>query len=123
MAERIESNNNASNPPNIPQSGILAGELNGELERSGYICITKLIKHIMSKSNKVYHGTQEENQFLIFHDHLSTFYEKEAQKYLEAKEYRPRLVRANGNVNQEFPLCFELSVTADSSEICRGLDC
>jgi hypothetical protein len=46
--------------------------------------ITDLMDHIIAEGNRVYKGTKREDTWLIFHDHLKIWWEKESQEYLKS---------------------------------------
>ena len=41
-----------------------------------------MMRHVVEASKKIYEGTQYQNSFMIFHDALSAWWEKEAQEFL-----------------------------------------
>ena len=50
-------------------------------------CVTELIDHMIRETAAAYNGTDREADFLIYHDALSVFTEKEAQDYIKS-QYR-----------------------------------
>ena len=56
------------------------------------INVTEIMKHVVEESNKVYAGTTAHNQFFIFHDGLSQWWEPGAQAYLRDVLKFPLLV-------------------------------
>eukprot|EP00732_Lithocolla_globosa_P000603 Lithocolla_globosa_v1_NODE_207_length_5169_cov_7.885329.p3 type:complete len:201 gc:universal NODE_207_length_5169_cov_7.885329:2147-2749(+) len=58
---------------------------------------------------------------MIFHDHLSQWWEKEAQEYIHSKHnFRHRQLRCVGTCNEGTR--YENKLVGDSPELCRGLD-
>eukprot|EP00732_Lithocolla_globosa_P000473 Lithocolla_globosa_v1_NODE_141_length_5757_cov_121.254121.p2 type:complete len:335 gc:universal NODE_141_length_5757_cov_121.254121:3013-2009(-) len=85
------------------------------------ICITELMDHVVKHSKAVYAGTPAADTFLIFHDHLSQWWEADAQKYLHERHgFRDRQLRCLGDVNKGTR--YEGKLVGDSPELCRGLD-
>jgi hypothetical protein len=96
-------------------------ELHEALKRSGTICITDVMDHVVTESKKIYEGTPAAARFLIFHDGLSQWWEKEAQAYLHEKHgFRDRQVRAYRDTNRGTR--YYRKVVGDTPELCRGLD-
>ena len=83
-------------------------------------CVKELIDHVIDESSIIYYGTESYDSFLIFHDGLSAWWEKEAQDYIETRGFKDRQLccRDPTNVGNRYrnKLC------GDSPEICRALD-
>jgi hypothetical protein len=43
-----------------------------------------MMDHIIAEGNHVYKGTSREHTWLIYHDHLKIWWEKESQTYLKS---------------------------------------
>jgi hypothetical protein len=77
--------------------------------------------HVVNESKKVYAGTDMEDRFVIFHDGLKQWWEKEAQEYLGTLGFRHRQLCCLGETNEDNHN-YRGKVVGDSPEICRGLD-
>ena len=84
------------------------------------ICITELIDRMIAEANGIYAGTPEENNFLIYHDGLSQYWESAAQEYIALRGYSIRLLRCYGITNRGTR--YNCKVVGDSPERCRALD-
>ena len=76
--------------------------------------------HIVIESRKLYEDTHEENMLVIFHDGLSSWWEKEAQDHLEMFGFKNRQLRCLGDTNSN--TIYYHKVVGNSPELCRGLD-
>ena len=81
------------------------------------ICVTNLMQHTIDQGNKLFHGTQYADTWLINSDRLATWWEKEAQDYLRERGFFDRQVRAWGDTNADFWRYFQ-SVVGDRPELC-----
>ena len=84
------------------------------------LCITTIMDHVVSESKRVYEGTSRFDDFCIFHDGLSQWWEEGSQNYLHSLGFRDRQLRAYGDTNQGTR--YFRKVVGDSPELCRGLD-
>ncbi|KAJ1421305.1 hypothetical protein B484DRAFT_465573 [Ochromonadaceae sp. CCMP2298] len=80
-------------------------ELEAVLGRKGEhgmpkVCITSLIDHVISESKRMYAGTPYADSFIIFHNGLSQWWEKEAQDYIRALSFGDRQLRYYGDTNK-----------------------
>jgi hypothetical protein len=75
---------------------------------------------VITESTRIYAGTEEQDTFLIFHDGLSAWWEKEAQAYITMRGFQNRQLRCMGNTN--FDTRYHEKLTGDSPEMCRALD-
>ena len=91
-----------------------------KIHTDGHICIIDLMNHVITESNKIYENTPLFLTFMIFHDGLSAWWEKEAQDYMESRGFKHRqLMNTNeGNSTTRY----NNKVVGDSPEICRALD-
>ena len=53
-------------------------------------CITEVMDHVVAELTKIYTNTPVANTFMIFHDGLSAWWEKEAQEYMATLGFRDR---------------------------------
>ena len=85
-------------------------------------CVTELIDHMIRETAAAYKGTEREADFLIYHDALSAFTEKEAQDYIESQypEMVGRFIASVGTTNQG--TSYHGRAVGDSPELARGLD-
>jgi hypothetical protein len=90
--------------------------------RSAIRHVKDLIDHMFKESDKMFKGTNRENDYLIFHDALSVFYEAEAQAYMKQSypSHHARLIRIVGTTN--IGTVFANRPTGDGPELCRALD-
>ena len=76
---------------------------------------------LSTKGNKIYKNTDVANAFLIFHDELTQWWEKQSQEYLHSvHSFRDRQVRCYGNTNKGTR--YHNKVVGNSPEMCRALD-
>ena len=68
------------------------------------MCVTKLMDHAIEQGNAAFAGTKFADSWLMYHDHLSAWWEAGAQKYLAERGYADRQVRACGSTNEEISL-------------------
>ena len=85
-----------------------------------YCCIVDVMNHVVIESLKMYESTPEFNTFIIFHDGLKQWWEKEAQDHLESIGFRHRQLRCLGDINKG--TIYESKLVGNSPEMCRGLD-
>lgn len=85
-----------------------------------YCVITDIMKHVINESNKMFEGTSEYETFVIFHDGLKAWWEKEAQAYLATLGFEHRQLRCLGDTNRG--TIYLNKVVGNSPELCRGLD-
>lgn len=56
-----------------------------------YICITDIMDHVIKEGNRIFQGSTHEKDWCIYHDRLSSWWEKEeAQDYLASKGFKLR---------------------------------
>ncbi|KAJ1419701.1 hypothetical protein B484DRAFT_400097, partial [Ochromonadaceae sp. CCMP2298] len=92
----------------------------GNQTRHALVCVTDLIDHVIAESTRMYAGSAHANDFIIFHDGLSQWWEAEAQQYIRSKGFGDRQLRCTGTTNAGNR--YAGKVCGDSPEICRGLD-
>ena len=85
-------------------------------------CVTDLIDHMITESKNLYKGTDMENKFVMFHDALAQWNEKEAQEYIEqnypgftGRFIKPVGTTCAGTIYKDKP-------PGNSPENARGLD-
>ena len=49
------------------------------------MCVTDLMQHAIDEGNRLFADTPYKDSWFIFHDHLSAWWEKEAQDYLRQR--------------------------------------
>eukprot|EP00966_Prymnesium_polylepis_P263272 6081105-Prymnesium_polylepis.1 len=55
-----------------------------------------------AQGNELFKDTEFKDSWWLFHDALSTWWEMEAQEYLEERGFRDRQLRAWGETNAEY---------------------
>ena len=75
----------------------------------------------MRESTKMYANTPQANTFMIIHDGLSTWWEKEAQEHMASLGFENRQVTNIGATNRGSAY-YEGKLVGNSPEMCRGLD-
>ena len=80
----------------------------------------QLIDHVVRISKEAYAGTTHENDFIIYHDALSQWWERGAQEYMKSLGFEHRQLRCVGNTNAGTR--YHWGLVGDSPEICRALD-
>jgi hypothetical protein len=81
--------------------------------------ITDVMDHVVRESIKAMAGTVHENNFVLFHDGLSAWWEVEAQAHLESLGFRNRQIK---NITANIGTRYEGKIVGDSPEMCRALD-
>jgi len=66
----------------------------------GVVCVTELMNHVIDQGNEKFKGTKYEHNWLIYHDHLSQWWEKGAQAHLESRGFKDRQIRCLGDTNK-----------------------
>ena len=79
------------------------------------------MEHATIESTKIYADTKQSNDFLIFHDGSSQWWESETQQYLVSRNFGHRQLRCKGDTSKEFKRYHHKAV-GDSPELCRALD-
>jgi len=83
--------------------------------------VSEIMDYCVSEGKRIYQNTEFVDTFMIFHDGLSQWWEKDAQQYLhEAHNFKNRQVHCYGQTNMGTR--YEGKVVGDSPEICRALD-
>ena len=67
---------------------------------SAVICIKELIDAAITAGNKLFKDTPYADSWWLCHDHLSAWWEKEAQQYIASRGFKDRQLRAWGSVNK-----------------------
>ena len=83
------------------------------------MCVTDLIDHVVAESTKAYAGTPHANDFSIFHDGLSAWWEAGPQAHMASLGMAHRQIR---NISANIGARYELKIVGDSPEMYRGLD-
>ena len=79
--------------------------------------MTELMDHVVAQMTEFYKGSPYADSFVIYHDALGPWWEKEAQEYLRKRGFFDRQVRAWGDTNAEYWRYYE-SVVGDRPEMC-----
>ena len=82
---------------------------------------TELMDHVISESKKMFKGTKHENDFLIYHDALASWWEKGSQEEMEKKGFKDRQIRCVGATNANNK-CYKGKPVGDSPELSVGCD-
>jgi hypothetical protein len=85
-----------------------------------YCCVTDMMDHVVAESAKIYANTPEANSFMIFHDGLSAWWEKEAQEHMTELGFQDRQLVSIGSTNRG--TYYQGRLVGNSPELCRGLD-
>jgi hypothetical protein len=64
-----------------------------------YCNIVDIMNHVVSKSIQMYQGRPKSNAFIIFHDGLKQWWEKEGQDHMATLGFRHRQLRCLGHTN------------------------
>jgi hypothetical protein len=84
------------------------------------ICpVTDLMDHVIDTSAAAYAGTAHADDFMIFHDGLSSWWEAGAQAHMRSRGFEHRQIR---NINANKGTRYEGKIVGDSPEMCRALD-
>jgi hypothetical protein len=78
------------------------------------------IDHTIAEGNRIYKGTDREDDWIMFHDGLTCYWTPESQDYIKSKGFYDSQFRCLGDTNKGNR--YHLKVCGDSPEICRGLD-
>ena len=92
-------------------------------KRKRILSVIHLMSHVVKESKKLYAGTDAADRFMIFHDHLSCWWENDAQAYLRdiLKFPLDRQMRAEGATNENNRY-YKNKLVGNSPEMCRALD-
>jgi hypothetical protein len=82
--------------------------------------IFDIIDHMIDEGNRIYEGTDREDDWIMFHDGLTCYWTPESQEYIKSKGFYDRQFRCLGDTNKGNR--YWMKVCGDSPEICRGLD-
>ena len=64
-----------------------------------YVCVTELMDQVIDQGNKLFKGSTREKDWMIYHDRLPQWWEKESQEYMASRGFEERQVRAFGETN------------------------
>jgi hypothetical protein len=84
-----------------------------------WCCITDIMDHVIDESTKAYAGTEHADDFFIFHDGLSAWWEKGAQEHMKERGFEHRQIR---NITANVGNRYAYKIVGDSPEMCRALD-
>jgi hypothetical protein len=85
-----------------------------------YCNITDIMDHVIKESDKLYAGTQYATTYMIFHDALPQWFEKEAQEYMSERGFKTRQVRNLNTANCETR--YNDTLVGNSPYCSRGTD-
>ena len=91
-------------------------EVVARLRTRGTVCITDLMDWVIDQGNALFADTEYAENWLIFHDHLSQWWEKGAQHYLAERGFKGRQLRCEGDTNKGTR--YEGNLTGNSPELC-----
>jgi hypothetical protein len=86
-----------------------------------FVCVTVIMDYVIDSLTEMYAGTDHADDFVIFHDALSQWWEAGAQKHMEKRGFKDRQVRCLGDVNRDNRY-YKEKLVGDSPELMRGLD-
>eukprot|EP00966_Prymnesium_polylepis_P158986 3674688-Prymnesium_polylepis.2 len=75
------------------------------------------MQHTIDEGNRLFKGTPDEKTWMINCDRLSSWWEVEAQDYLEKRGFKDRQVRAWGDCNENY-WRYHKAVPGDRPELC-----
>lgn len=92
-----------------------------------------MMDHVISEGMRIYKGTRRENTWLIYHDHLKIWWEKESQAYLKSlpcpiegnpsRTWYDRQIKISGEMNNsKVSKSYQNCLPGDSPEL-MPLDC
>jgi len=96
-------------------------EIDADLRRSGKVCVTELVEHIITESEKVMKDTVHEHDWCFFHDALKQMTDQRCMDWMEEKGYLKRWVLPKAGLN-EGSAYYRNRPVGDSPEL-MPLDC
>ena len=70
--------------------------------RSKALCyVTRLMKHAIQEGNRIFKGTEFENNWVMYHDALSSWWSVGAQEFMRGEDFEDRQIRGLGHTNQD----------------------
>ncbi len=81
------------------------------------VCIKELIDHTIADGDWLFVDTRFAKTWMIYHDALSQWWEKEAQEYIKSKGMFDRQWRARGATNDFLPPYYRDKLMSDSPEL------
>ena len=85
-----------------------------------YVDVRDIMSHVVAVSKAAYAGAARQDDFMIFHDGLTAWWEPEAQQHMEKLGMRDRQLRALHDTNKNTRYAGKL--VGNSPELCRALD-
>ena len=85
------------------------------LRTKGVVCIIELMDHAIAQGNTIFEGTRHAHTWLLYHDHLSQWWEAGAQQHLASRGFKDRQVRCWGDVN--YGTTYYQKLTGNSPEL------
>ena len=79
--------------------------------------IQELVDHTIDEGNRLFAGTAFANTWLIYHDALPQWWEKETQEYIQSRGFAQRQWRANAETNAVLPRHYRDRLMGDSPEL------
>jgi hypothetical protein len=70
---------------------------------SPFVCVTKLVEHMWTETEKIFEGSKYENDWFIYHDALSLMTASDTKKWMEDKDYLKRWIRPKLGLFDEDP--------------------
>ena len=68
---------------------------------SHFVCITDIIEHIVTESGKCFEGTEQEYDWVFYHDALSFMTAADTMAWMKEKDYLKRWVMPVNGLNKE----------------------
>jgi hypothetical protein len=94
--------------------------------------IKDLMNHVIEEGNRIWEGTRRAETWMIYHDHLKIWWEKESQEYLKTlpcpiegnpnRTWYDRQIKICGENNQKVERRYKNCLPGDSPEL-MPLDC
>ena len=79
--------------------------------------IQELVDHTIDEGNRLFAGTAFANTWLIYHDALPQWWEKETQDHIQSRGFANRQWRANAETNAVLPRHYRDRLMGDSPEL------
>ena len=63
--------------------------------------VTKLMAHAISEGNRIFQNTDFEDDWVMYHDALSSWWSAGAQELMRGEDFGDRQIRGLGHTNQD----------------------
>ena len=79
--------------------------------------IKTLIDHVIDEGNRFFADTAHANNWMIYHDALPQWWEKDAQEYIRSRGFAERQWKARGETNDNVAGHYRNKLMGDSPEL------